>query len=443
MIPKDIVKSISRLVIPVRVKDLIKKVFLCKYYQFVQHSYKRKAQKLGKKDKIKVAFFLIHDSVWKYDGIYRLMEQDSRFNPIVVICPYIVYGEETMLEDMQTAFKKFSADGYNVIKTYDEVSKEWVDVKMQLKPDIVFFTNPHELTKDEYYITNYTDCLTCYAPYGITHTHLHKMQYNQLFHNVLWKYFVETDMHKDMARKYADCGGINAVVTGYPGIDAFFDKKHRPNDVWKIKDKKMKRIIWAPHHTLDEDKSFLSYSNFLSLSQTMLDIAHDFKDEIQIAFKPHPLLRPKLYLESDWGKEKTHKYYARWKNLVNGQLNESDYVDLFLTSDAMILDSGSFLNEYLCLNKPSLYIIRDDNLTDRFNDFGKMAFACHYHGKNVKDILNFVKRNVIDGNDEIRCVREKFIKTYLIPPNNISASTNIFNYIVNELSSSKNRDDKS
>ncbi len=419
-------------------------VYTCRrLYNIIHFRYKLIEQSLYKKGKLKVAFFVIQDSVWKYDRIYKLMEQDSRFDPIVVICPEvlhrdglneILHGDELMFEGMHTTFRTFSEKGYKVIETYDQANRQWRPIKEELNPDIVFFTYPHEVTRDEYSISNFANCLTCYAPYGVTHTHLHGMQYNMLIHNVLWKFFVETELHKSMSEHYAFTRGINTIITGYPGIDAFIDRNYKPNNVWKINDRSRKRIIWAPHHSLEEEKTYLSYSNFGSLYEAMLDTAKEYKDKIQIAFKPHPLLKPKLYLEPDWGKEKTDSYYEKWRNLTNGQLNESDYVDLFLTSDAMILDSGSFLNEYLCVNKPSLYIVRDANLTDRFNTFGKMAFSCHYHGSSIDEIKYFIEHNVIGGNDEIKPAREMFVKTYLIPPNNVSASENIYNYIKTQLS---------
>ena len=434
------IKAIYRFVIPKPVRQILRPIIHLRrtvvenYLIKTQPKRHRKALEIvRKKDKFKVAFFLIHSSIWKYEGVYRLMDEDDCFDPIVVVCPYIAYDEETMLRDMNQAYENFKNKGYNVIKTFNKETGVWLDVKKEIRPDIVFFTNPHNLTKKEYYITNYLDNLTCYVPYGITHTHLQKMQYNQFFHNVLWKYFLETELHKEMSIKYSDCGGINAIVSGYPGIDAFFDKNYKPKDPWKIKNRKLKRIIWAPHHTLDEDKSFLSYSNLLRLKNDMFDVAKEFKGEIQIAFKPHPLLKTKLYIEPNWGREKTDNYYKKWNDLTNGQLNESDYVDLFLTSDAMILDSGSFLNEYLCVNKPSLYIMRDENLTDRFNDFGKMAFKFHYHGANKHDIENFIEHIVIKENDVLKMERELFINKYLIPANKHSASENIYSHILKQI----------
>ena len=78
-----------------------------------------------------------------------------------------------------------------------------------------------------------------------------------------------------------------------------------------------------------------------------------------IAFKPHPILKPKLYKHALWGKERTDAYYHCWETMENTQLEMSDYIDLFMTSDAMIFDSVSFMTEYLYTKKPALFLCRE------------------------------------------------------------------------------------
>jgi hypothetical protein len=138
-------------------------------------------------------------------------------------------------------------------------------------------------------------------------------------------------------------GGVNALVTGYPGVDNLLDPNYSPRDVWKIKDKKVKRLIWAPHHSMFTDEC-IYYSCFLQYSDFMLEMAQKDRDDIQIAFKPQPVLRNKL--NQYWGKGKTDDYYHRWESMDNTFLENGGYVDVFLTSDAMIHDSGSFLIEF-------------------------------------------------------------------------------------------------
>lgn len=389
------------------------------------------------KEKIKVAFFLIHESVWKYEGVYKLLEKDERFEPMVIVCPDIINGEETMLRDMNQAYENFKKNGYNIIKTLNEKTGEWLDVRKEIKPDIIFFTNPHKLTKEEYYITNYLDCLTCYVQYSFHITHLHNLQYNQLFHNLIWKAFYETPMHYHFAQKYASNKGRNVIVSGYPGIDILMDKDHSPIDKWKIKDRKIKRIIWAPHHTIDDDKSFLSYSNFLDLDKIMIDIALTHPKSVQIAFKPHPLLMGKLYSHQDWGKVKTDAYYNQWDLLPNGQLETGEYIDLFLLSDALIHDSASFMTEYLVTNKPAAFTIRDEKIANRFNEFGKKVFELHYHIYKSSEILIFIQNVVLNSIDFKKNQREQFVLNNLNPLNGKSASENIIHEIITSIFKSK------
>ena len=415
-----------------KVKGLSNRLYEIYLIKTAPSRHRKALKRVRKKEKVKVAFFLIHDSVWKYDQLYELMRMDSRFELIVIVCPYISYGDDNMRYEMQKSYTTFQTKGYNVIKALDLETEQWLDVKKQIAPDIVFFTNPHKLTKKEYYISNYSNYLTCYSPYNFGNSHLYMEMHNQFFHNSLWKLYSETDFHKGLSIKYADNKGVNVITTGFCGTDVFLNKDYHADDVWKQKDKKIKRIIWAPHHTIDDDINFLSYSAFLLYAEFMKELLEDYKGIIQIAFKPHPLLRNKLYVHKDWGKEKTDFYYDIWRTSENGQLNEGEYIDLFLTSDAMIHDSGSFLTEYLYLNKPVLHTNRDEKIKNRMNLFGIESFNMHYHAKNQNDILIFIQ-GLLNGIDEKFSQRKTFLKERLLPPNRKTASENIYNEIVSKV----------
>lgn len=425
-------KKIITSIFPKSIIDSVKLLPLYYDIKCVQRKQKNVIKAIRKKEKIRVVFFLIFDSVWKYEGVYHLMLNSKQFEPMIVVCPYIKSDESTMFREMNKAYSTFKEKGYNVINSYNKKKNEWLDVKKILNPDIVFFSNPHKLTKDEYYINHYTDRLTCYVPYNFGNSHLYQMMHNQLFHNYLWRLFAETPTHKEFSVKYAINKGKNVKVTGFPGTDVFLDKNYEPQNCWKHKSSKIKRIIWAPHHTIDNNTSFLSYSSFLIYSEYMLKLTDRFDGKIQIAFKPHPLLFNRLSEESCWGKEKTLSYYNCWKNLEYGQLVEGDYVDLFLTSDAMMHDSGSFLIEYLYTGKPVLYLDRDEKITERMNAFGIRAFDQHYHAKNESDIENFIE-SVLNNEDIKKTDREKFLTTELLPPNQKSASENLLDEIIKEL----------
>jgi len=336
-----------------------------------------------------------------------------------------------MFKEISMAMDFFNKQNYPFLNSWDEQSQKWINIKEVIKPDIVFFSNPWaELSRPEYYLFNFLDKLTCYVPYGFKSSHLHQAHYNMPFQNLLWKIFYETETHKNLALKYSRNKGTNGIVTGYPGMDTLLDEFYKPENVWKIKNNSIKKIIWAPHHTIfGESDSNLGYSTFLRYSIFMQRIAEDYNGQLQIAFKPHPLLRAKMYIHPDWGKEKTDIYYEFWSSQTNTQLNESNYIDLFLTSDAMIHDSGSFMVEYLYTQKPVIFLVADKGITERFNEIGKMTFEQLYHGNCEKDIITFINEIVIGENDYKKNRRIDFFENFIKPPNNTLASENVFCFI--------------
>jgi CDP-glycerol glycerophosphotransferase (TagB/SpsB family) len=164
----------------------------------------------------------------------------------------------------------------------------------------------------------------------------------------------------------------------------------------------------------------------------MKRIAEHYSDEIQFSFKPHPLLKDKLHQHDDWGIEKTDGFFEFWNASANTQLNLADYCDLFLTSDAIIHDSGSFLAEYLYVDKPAMYMVADENLTQKFSPFGKLAFEVCSHGSSIEDIRLFIEKDVLQELDEMKCKRSEFIHRQLIKDGSIP-SDNIFSHLLQVL----------
>ena len=421
--------------------------YLRKKIIWLNHSYIKKVNKfygvkikeLKSRNSINVIFFVLKESIWQYDYIYKQMVKDDKFKPVIVVVPFVMYMdnhderyEREILNESVATYKFFSEKRYNVINAFDVKSNEYIDVATLLEPDIVFFTYPHNLTKSFFYINEWCEkTLTCYVPYGIISANIMASQYNLPLHNLVWRHFVETQIHKNMAKQYAFNKGNNVLVTGYPKCDIFLDKDYTPEDLWSIKDKRVKRIIWAPHHSVEDNKDRLGYSCFFYYADFMIDLALKYERDIQIAFKPHPALRVKLE-EKYWGRGKTNMYFKKWRELNNGQVETGDYIDLFLTSDAMVLDSISFISEYLFTGKPSLFTLRDETIENKFNEFGINAFNLLYKASNKTEVENFIK-NVINKSDIRRSERIEFLNINLIPLNNQSASKNIVNYIKKEI----------
>ena len=151
------------------------------------------------------------------------------------------------------------------------------------------------------------------------------------------------------------------------------------------------------------------------------------------------MLKPYL-INKKWGKESADAYYDKWANLENGQLETGEFIDLFLTSDAMILDSISFIAEYTATNTPSLFTIGSTSRV-RLNDFGAINFEVLYHTDNnlKEDIERFIVDVVINGNDTKKEERTEFVNKYLLPPNGKSSAENIYDNILDEIQNGDKR----
>lgn len=404
ILPKPVKKRLG--VIKQKTYDQWQKKQLSKSMQ-VKHA--ALLQKIKGKEKIKVVFLAVNESIWKVDTVFQKMLKDPLFDPEILVSPYMVYGKDTMLEEMEQTYSFFVKKGYYVRKSLKK-DGSWIKLE-DISPDIVFFTNPHDLTRKEYYEDAYLNYLSCYAGYGIAVSRYknYQDQYNQNFHNAVWQIFLQHETGMTLSKEYAANKGANTYLVGDTTIEEMLGSTNQKK-VWKEQSNKKIKIIWAPHHTItDNDITMLPYSTFLKYSEIMIDIAKDFEATIQFAFKPHPILKSKLYQHPQWGEEKTDTYYNFWQNGSNTQLDEGEYIALFKQSDAMIHDSGAFMAEYVFLNKPVMHLGKK-GIKSFFNDFAIEAYNCHYKANSSADILKFIDSDI--SNDPMVNIRKKFIKKY-------------------------------
>lgn len=395
------------------------------------------AARLKEKDVLDVAFFLPIPGMWKADYLFRLMEKHPKYHPYIVIYPYSKYkgfNEDEIFSTIRRTENFVRQRGFEYIIPYDEEKHCWKDVKKEYHPDIVFFCSPYRDTDPKYYVYHFMDALTCYISYSFVSLNLYDLHYRTLAVNLYGMCFEETETHREFACRYGRNAGINAVTSGYPGTEVYLHKEYVPAEVWKPQPHPKKRVIWAPHHTINECDGFCC-STFLNYYEHMLQLAEKYKDTIQFAFKPHQLLKFKLM--KLWGEERALDYYQRWADMENTQLEEAGYVDLFIGSDAMIHDSGSFTTEYLFQKKPVMYLFLKNDPSILFNEFGKKSFEQHYHGKCVEDIENFLQKVVLEGKDELSQSRQAFFEEYLAPKDGLMPSEKIMQLIEEKINGKK------
>ena len=383
-----------------------------------------------KREPLNVLFFVLYESMWKYDSLFQMMLNDANFNPKILVCPVANNGEEYRRKVMRQCAAYFEQKGYPCIRAYDEETDCYWEPK-QYEPDIIFLTRPYEKEVDpRYWRDRFKDTLTCYVNYLYVSNN-EPWSCANYFHQSLWRYYLEYPALQKQIEEFLSPYSLNGRVVGYPLFDAFRMYKVSDKD-WPISGKHRKRIIWAPHFSITGHTGINAFSTFEQYYDYMLVMAEKFKDEIEIVFKPHPLLKACLYEADDWGKERTDTYYAQWANGENTAYVDGAYVGLFLASDAMIHDCHSFTVEYLAVNKPAMFL--DSGKTEhQLNGAGKEARACYYKGYSKEDIERFVRKVVLGGKDELKEKRAAFAKEYIMAPNGKLAAENIIDDLLNSL----------
>jgi len=403
------------------------KLFLLKK---TDNCHKRLLSGIRERGYARVVFFASNLSMWRYQGIYDLMRQDPRFKTLILLVPFNNYSDSQKTENINAL-----RDFFNSKNIPFEDTTDWPKEKFALKewfnPDILFYPQPYE----RYYgnlldSVYYRDRLLCFAPYGVG-TVATVWSVNTPFQNLAWRLFYETDIYREVAQKITYNKGRNVVVVGNTNADIFLESNH--SNPWKEQSGLKKRIIWAPHFSIKSDMK-LHRSSFLWLHDMMVNIAQQYSDTLQFAFKPHPKLKTELYKMDDWGKERTDEYYRTWATMPNTQLEESSFIDLFMTSDAMIHDCASFTVEYHYSKKPCLFTTNDIQETrEPLNELGRAALDAHYFGKDAQDICRFLDEVVLKGADPKKDEREAFFRKYLLPPNGKTAAGNILDNIVESI----------
>lgn len=391
---------------------------------------RRKAKELQGREVINVLFISFNLPNWKHDSLFKAMQSSSRFSPAILVVPEMQVTDLGQREHaMNTLITYCRQNGY----PYFTLCNSDGDTEGRTIPDkydLLIYSKPYlggvpasldyPLYKNRLLLAIHYACHSVDADWAC----------NQPYQLWAWMDFYENESTAQGSAQYKECGGLNNVITGLPVFDAFMlPPKNNP---WKSQSDGIKKIIWAPHWTIPPSASCLGqYSNFLAMAEYMRNLSEETRGIFQWAFKPHPLLKHALYAHPDWGKDRTDEYWEWWSRQSNTQLEEGEYSDLFLTSDAMIHDCCSFSCEYHFTGKPVLFICdNEEKHTQNLNDMAISGFRAQYIGKGIGDIERFLQETVLQGLDPKRDERLNFRSHYLIPPNNRTAADNIIQAIL-------------
>ena len=400
------------------------------YLEKIRRIRNRSIRSIKKRGKARILFIVSNLAMWRTQKLFDLLSSDNHFEVFIILASYASFDSDQKSNNLKELRQYFSKRGISFVEA-DNFSSPADYVRKTIAPDIIFYPQQYlSLYKNGLDSEYYDTYLLCYVPYALI-VFDQGWLYNQRFNNVAWRLYFPSYLHKINARDKAINKGVNVRLVGEAISDLYFERKHK--DFWKKDVRRKKRIIWAPHFSIEEG-GWLHRGSFLVLNQVMLELADKYKDQVQFAFKPHPRLLTELYNSQQWGKEKADAYYQKWADMPNTQLETGSYVDLFMTSDAMIHDCGSFTAEYHYTQNPVMFFTSDlDGVKKQLNELGLAAIDAHYIGSTAADIEHFIEQVVLKGEDPLKSARKEVFDKYLLPPNGRSAAENIYHDLLTSL----------
>lgn len=396
-------------------------------------------------NKIHVCFFLD-------DLNHTFAKFSSSLQPIFNACCNDNNFKISILKEsnnISNTFNDFLNNLNNKIKVYTYfVNNTKLDLK-RLNIDYMFTMNPYyqsHMNWDEWG-GKFKLCLKLYGVYcDLTIIEDDRCQFKK--QNIFKQsdfVFCDSHYHKQVLSEYWK-NDNKFIVSGSPNFDYILKNKTLINqNLWKLdknKVKNVKRIIWSPHHSIklhwlnnlteSNSKSFSNnlkgYSFFLEYCDLWLKIPKLYP-QLDIIMKPHPILFKNLETQTngEWNQNKINNWKNNFLDNPNTQiLEDGTYDDLFLTSDAIINDSISFVAEYLPTLKPFLLCTSPE--TPKYNTFGKNITNSYYKAYCEQDIINFIENVVIGNNDPMYQDRKRAMKENIFVPNGGSGKF-IKNYI--------------
>ncbi|WP_417532449.1 CDP-glycerol glycerophosphotransferase family protein [Marinobacter lipolyticus] len=407
-VKKPIKKCLS---LAVHLKVFPKKVYMALVLPL---KHERLLTKAKGAEPIRVLFVASSFASWKVDQVVAAMRTGSRFETTVLLGRLSNrMGEAIAADEHRKLSSHFKNKGFDVVDTFNMDDAEIRETIRQIDPHVVFITNPHSLITKALHQEILSQRLTCYVPYHheVVAYGNNREQYDQLSHNALWKVFAPHQTSRSYYRKIRMKGDKGVVVTGLPACEPLFERSRRFYYHWKSQAGDKLRIIWAPHWLIRPD---LKLATIYELGDAMKDLAWRYRDKVEWVMRPHPFLKPTMVNHPGWGKDKTDEFFKFWTESDFAQIEEGDYIDLFQTSDAMIHDSGSFLAEYLCVDKPVMYLKTETTAENYLNEFGQLALNACEIGRSIADIEWFINR-LLAGEDPNKDKRKTFINETLMP----------------------------
>lgn len=393
--------------------------------------------RITKKEKIKIGFVAHSSAEWQCDGVYNFFKDNDNFDVSIYVTGY--GAKKYRKKRTEETKEMFISKGYKKVEVLFQ--RPFMGLNEMEKEDILIYMIPYKRMFPETVNFDYRNItqLTILFPYGVMMAERsgkyfmerNEYLYDNSIHQMCWHYFSSSQEEQIIIEKETRLNGYNSKFLGFPKIDELLCKSyyHRGDSLWKGGDSVKYKIIWAPHWNFRKggngtfDKNYRWFYEYAKR-----------KRDISWIVRPHPrmytgVVKTGLFID----KREYEQYFNAWNELDNARVVVGGgYYDIFDTSDAMILDSLSFIAEYFYTGKP-LLLLKQETEEMTYNELGRELRNCSYSviGDDFKGIENFID-NLIE-NDPKKGERKDVFDKYMGRTDDMTSSEAIYRCICNEL----------
>lgn len=370
--------------------------------------------------RIHVAFLETRRGFWlNHASIYEAMKADSAFDVRVFAVPKRRPAGDMDWEEYRQLIDFFDRECGPCVRAYNLDSEKWNNPLSFGLPDVVFLCQPYDFQHNFMYTSQYWNrfCQVAILDYGFTITNL-------FFHAPCLKncryIFCETNQHLEIFLRHSPELADKLIVAGHPSLDAYLRPLAESRRIPFKSSRSRLRIVWAPHFTVSEGKTEHHVSNFFEYFDVFIQLAQEHP-EMEVVMRPHPALFTFMVDSGMKTEREAKECRERFEALPNAFIYEgADYISLFRQSDAMVLDSLSFIAAYAPSGRPVCFL--ESEKRARLNPVAERLLHSYYSAWDADEIREFVERVVLGGDDWKKAEREAAVqKLIYIPPEGAGA----------------------
>lgn len=383
-----------------KIKDFFLELKVLRNCAYIKNNRKKvlsKIQKEVQKRKLKVAFLCSSMQKWKCQSIFELMQTTDIFEPFVFLTSKQVPDGAICELDYETFLKNiefFKSKDMPYEIGYDYRINKFIPIE-KFKPDIIFYTDPWYCPDVQNPIVTSKFALSYYVPYFIANV-ANEMEYGLRFHRYIQKHYVLNDKIKEFYSSKMKNKGENLCAIGHPCLDYFYLNKD--------KNFEKKYVIYSPHWSINYERE--NYATFEWNGKWILEYAQKHP-EINWVYRPHPTLKTRLLSEKIMSKEEIENYWNSWAE-IGLNYDGADYLDLFMQSNAIISDCGSFITEYLLTKNPYIHLV--SKKAYGYNPNAKEIIKNYYCAENLSELEKLLDEVVIKKQDKMRNQRLEYLE---------------------------------